>query len=409
MAAPRPQHPFVITIDDDSEEEDFPVVSYARKNEIQHPPRAYVGQPLRAKRESSFADDIASEVDDRIAAAEEEAEEDYKEAVALADVKVAAQEQEQDEDEKVFRLHSRSVFLTYAYPEDWYANAVDMAGDFYNLFPDEIKHMVIGWEQFERKKLDGSPYWHAHAYLAFHHKKNIKNSRHFDLYDMHPHIKSTKQPKACIAYCSKNAHKGWPYYNDMHVDYSTCAGFARRYGDHQKWTLALSTLSRVDFAFPFNVYGCIFNLSFSEKKRHFWIYGPPDCGKSTNVGADFFDSQSIGYFEPGEQAPGGGSYGTFDTYGQQRLILYDDRKCDWETLQRLCDYKGAVPKNIGIRGRGVDPIFTKAVVVIVLSNFSPGGQKNEDWERDIPAFSARFNVIELEKDESGRGVFRCSR
>jgi len=305
-----------------------------------------------------------------------------------------------DEDEKNFRIHSRSVFLTYPDVDVWFADASDMASDLCNMFSDDIKHIVIGWEQYTERKG-----WHAHVFIEFHHKKNIKNARFFDLYDLHPYIESTKNRNACISYCSKFTHRGWPYFNNAHLDYSTPAGFTRRFNDHQKWSLTLSSLSRKDFQFPLSVYGTIFNLQFTSKKRHFWIYGPTNCGKSTTIGADHFDTRSIRYFEPGEQAPGGGSYGTFDTYQQERLILYDDRQVSWETLQRIADYKGATPKNIGIRGRGSDPIFTKAMVIIVLSNYAPGGQKNEDWMQ-IPAFVARFNVIALELDANEKGQIK---
>jgi len=324
-----------------------------------------------------------------------------------SDKKHKKEEDEEDAGEIIddtgkFRLHTRTVCLTYADPDGWFSDAIDMGKEMELNFAGEIEHLVIGWEPY--------PLFpnrtHAHVYILFHHKQDIKNCRTFDMYSLHPWFKRCKKPKNYIRYCSKSAHLGYSYFNNAHLDVSTYIGFDRREIAFNRWTIYVASISRKDFKFPITIYGATFNFQFSTKRRHFWIYGPPDCGKSTNIGADFFDAQHIRYFEPGNPATNGRSDGTFDNYQQEQIILYDDRKLDWETLQRITDYKGATPKSIGIRGRFRDPIFSKPMVAIVLSNYPPGGQENQDWEKDIPAFGARFNVIEIEKGPDGLGKIK---
>lgn len=307
-----------------------------------------------------------------------------------------------DGDDAKFQFHSRSVFLTYADVETWFKDAKDMASDIYNIWPDDIKHLVIGWEKYKEQ----GTRWHAHVYIEFIHKKRTSNPRYFDLYDLHPHIQSAKQKNKVIGYCSKSAHHGWPYFNDIKPDLSHFQGFDRKMADYNKWTVHLQNLTLTPFTFPVTFYGRQFNLDFNTKKRHFWIHGPPNMGKSSRAGSPYFDTLGINYFEPGAAAPGDKTgYGTFDLYQGQELIIWEDKNIEWPVIQVVTDYNGMRPKTL-IRGRGKDPIFTKRMVVVITSNYAPGAYNNQDWCQDIPAFLARFNVIEIEAGVDGQGKIK---
>lgn len=310
------------------------------------------------------------------------------------EIEDAPEEEEPTEKKgKKWDFHSKSAYLTYADVHEVYDNAKQMAEDLHKEFPDDIKKLIIGFEQYKDQK--GGIRWHAHVYLEFHHKKRTRNCRFFDLWWLHPHIESPKKKNEVIAYCSKSAHLGWPYYNDMRLDLSTFAGFEKKQADYYSWQAHLAEIQLKPFTPPIELFSKTFNISFSHKRRHFWVYGPPNSGKTTRAGADHFDALGISYFEPGVPAPNGGSYGTFDTYKQQQLIIMEDtRISDAATIQALTDYNGSRPKAGLIRGRGKDPVFSKKMVIVITSNHAPGGQVNQDWENE-PWFKARFNVLEI--------------
>lgn len=313
--------------------------------------------------------------------------------------------EETEEEAKQWDFHSKTAFLTYADVNDWYNGkdpAEDMASDILNLFPDDISHLVIGFERYK----ESATRWHAHVYIEFIHKKRSRDCRFFDLYDMHPHIESAKQKNKVISYCSKNAYQGWPYYNNMKPSLATFQNFDRTQNNYERWQYKLSTLKLKPFSFPVSFYDHEFKLSFNDKRRHFYIYGPKDAGKSSEAGANKFDSLDINYFAPGASQNMQGAYGTFDAYEDQNLIIWEDRSPDWQTVQTICDFSGNRPRPDLVRCRGRMKLFKVKMTAIITSNYAPGSQFGQDWEKDNEAFKARFIIIEIEKNALGRGVIK---
>jgi len=301
---------------------------------------------------------------------------------------------EEEEKETNFQISSRTFFLTYPHCE---LSLDEFKWAIYKEFgADNIKMLNIG-----REPHDGGKEWHFHVFLEFHHRFRSRNPRCFDIYWFHPNIQSAKQRNKVIAYVGKYIRRGYGYFSDMQVPLHTFTGFCRQQKDFEAWQIHLAEITKPEFSFPITAWGKVFQHEMSEKKRHYWFWGPANTGKSTNVGYIRFFEAGVRFFQPGEPQLHMGSYGTFDNYKGQRLVLYDDKDqvASIETLINLANVYGGHMET-PIRGRGKDPIFDQRLVVFVIGNRPP---VLRDLEQ---AFKARFYVVELDIGPDGNGFIK---
>lgn len=209
-----------------------------------------------------------------------------------------------------FRANAKAFLLTYTHCT---ATKDELKSHLERLGP--IVHLVIGSEHHA----DGDP--HLHAYVKFAAKKNIKRADFFDMRGQpHADVRPVGRSK-----CDHQRSAEYPLKEDPspliyhRLDTSTPDNFTRRLGDQRAWEFYRLSMGRRPIDWPF----MLPDRSLIEKpvnplnkRRHYWIVGRPDCGKSTWIN-DTFGGRAV-YMRPaGVQYP-------FDDYNGEEVILYDD-------------------------------------------------------------------------------------
>lgn len=128
----------------------------------------------------------------------------------------------------------------------------------------------------------------------------------------------------------------------------------------------------------------------ARKKRHLWIWGPPDSGKTFGFTTALRGKK---YFTAGKNK----QY-RFEGYNNQDIILFDD------VLPELCElldctntYENDTERSGGSRYERTYWPTDHTRTVVVLSNHDPA-----KWPA---SFHARFNVIEIKpKSDEVRGI-----
>jgi len=333
-----------------------------------------------------------------------EKEEKKKEKEAKAE---AAEDFEPDlndeKEEKEFRFQARSVFLTYANCGD--LKPEDVLECMEEKFPGQLKE----WDICEEEHKNGEP--HLHALLTFKDKIRSRDPHIFDLYQVagtdeylfHPHIQSTKNKQAVRSYIYKGHGDFAPkVISNQRYDWSKAGNHKKRREDFiaYKRDLLLARMNKdLD---KFDAYDWEFPLRKKTKKRHYWFFGEFSTGKSTQVYKNNFHGKVLNYKV---RAPHGDSYwGCFDNYSQERYILFDDSESKL-SKGLICNLAAIEDSELGetpVACRYKDVVFFKEIIMIVLSNQVPGYHYGEDW-REEGWFTARFDCIELKKNEQGRG------
>lgn len=301
--------------------------------------------------------------------------------------------------EEDFDFHSKAFFLTYAQANGLDREAVRDALE--EKFPNEIAEYHIAQEDHK----DGEGI-HFHVLGKFKKKKRLRGARCFDIWwDLHPHIESAKKWGACKAYVYKEDEG---VLHNMKLDRSTDRSYSRRKQDYieLKRDQALARLAKDSTSMT--CWGTEFK--FPEKgvrKRHFYFWGPAAAGKTEEVQKNNFDKKNVSCFKPGAPAPNQGPYGTFDRYSGERFIIINDKDelVNKGVLAALSDISDNEIGEAPIRGRCKDPLFYKEVTIIIISNYAPGGYKNQDWMQEA-WFTTRFTVVEIEHGSDGRGKIK---
>lgn len=227
-------------------------------------------------------------------------------------------------------------------------------------FPAEIKEYVICLE----KHKDGNP--HLHAFVKFIPKKRIR-TRSFDFEGYHGHYEVAKSWKAVVKYVTKYkdyisnfdvkaamAKKGKMKKEDLLKDVDTVLDeglinpmqVASFYRNQMVYKMLLAKKKKMPDVLP-------------EKKRHLWIYGPSNTGKTTHLREKMQEKGEENFF----QIPTNNDWVGYD---DQYYLYLDEYKGQLtiQQLNRICD-GGA---KVNVKGGTVQLRYD--VQVIILSNYS---------------------------------------
>lgn len=95
-----------------------------------------------------------------------------------------------------FRFQGKYLFLTYAQTTD--ITKEDVLTSITTAIGREPRFCLVGHE----RHLDGGD--HFHAFVDFGKRFSFSNERRFDINNFHPNIQKARNPKECLAYCSKD-------------------------------------------------------------------------------------------------------------------------------------------------------------------------------------------------------------
>jgi hypothetical protein len=245
-----------------------------------------------------------------------------------------------------------------------------------------FSHAIAGREQH----WDGS--FHLHVFGSFRKAPDFKSARCFDIMEngknYHPNIRkvgvSPTDRQFAAEYCMKDGN-----YVDFDLDlFKNSKDFRKKFADHTAWADHRSWRSKPEplFPIPFPARLRIPPMTGQGKKRHYWIIGPPNSGKTTWLESTF---KGVRVFSVPSK-----STKPYDNYKGELVLTWDDHFPSWEEISGCSNYY-TTPKDIHGDQRYCNkkwPAFQNRIM-IVLSNIPPS------YGQHMPAVEERFNFIEL--------------
>jgi len=307
----------------------------------------------------------------------------------------SGQEQKQraesgEEVKKSFRLSTRRVFLTYS------ACALEPQA-LLDAIQEKLNGIVQDCFAKQEKHRDGS--LHCHMFLRFTKKLESTNQHVFDVghesegdlepASFHPNIKRCSKGIAGLIgayeYLCKDGIPPQVLCGNIDL-YPSSKGFTNKYRDRNDWLNYRRANSQRHPGYPLRgPEGEIIpnpGIQPIIKKRHYWVYGPPDCGKSTWLRNEIIRYRC--YRVGSNDCP-------YDNYQDQQLIVYDDVKPVPEHLLSICEFEEQsrpVPGRTRYLQRYVPGGL--ATLVIVCSNFTIRTMFENIPEETKLALEARF-------------------
>jgi len=208
-------------------------------------------------------------------------DDDQTVAIATDDEQEPVEEKKGPEEKKKgFDLKRKEFFLTY--PQAGILTAQDIWDAYEQKWPMEVKGARI----VKELHLDGSP--HFHVILRFNTTMRIKRPDAFDVWGYHPNIQPLRSMKAatCYVHLRKHGKKGKVSFfgDEGDLDTSVPTNFNKKKADWEEWRQHLKRETLEDYTGQDITMGSkTFPIDMTVKKRHLWIYGAPDQGKSTLV------------------------------------------------------------------------------------------------------------------------------
>jgi len=306
-------------------------------------------------------------------------------------VAIATDDEEEDKEEKkapeekkgAFDMKKKEFFLTY--PQSGFLRHDDLWDAYKQTWPMEVKGAIITKELHQ----DGSP--HFHVILTFRESMRIKRADAFDVWGYHPNIQKMRSPKAARAYVLKTQDGGKPpnamfFGDEGTMDYSTATNFKKKEADWEAWKQAIKRSTLQDYkGEDIEMGGKNFPVDMTVKKRHLWIYGAPDQGKSTLV------EEGIYKYRVFKRKAKPYSYEGFQDHD---IVWCDDSK-DLDK-EELCHMSGRYRIQTVVHGPTRNRCWympdNKNLLIIVCTNDEPVWLA-EDW------FKSRFFVWHV--DENG--------
>jgi hypothetical protein len=248
-------------------------------------------------------------------------------------------------------------------------------------FTGLIKEYVICQEHHQ----DGNP--HLHAYVKFKNQKRIR-SRSFDFEGFHGNYQTAKSWKAVCGYVIK--------YKDYISSFDVKSALAKK-GKMKKEDLLkdvdqvldeglITPMQVASFYRNSMVYKMLQNKRkkmpevMPEKKRHLWIYGPSNTGKTTKLREQMREKGEENFF----QIPTNNDWIGYD---DQYYLYLDEYKGQLtiQQLNRICD-GGA---KVNVKGGTVQLRYD--VQVIIISNYSIAECYNKADSTLLDSLNNRFN------------------
>lgn len=161
---------------------------------------------------------------------------------------------------------------------------------------------------------------HIHAYFLLDKELDTKNARFFDIDNFHPNI--IHPQKGWESYIMKNGQ----FIHNEYFSYKH-TGFTRRYADFQARNILVQNNTRQEIQYPVTLFGHdIQRPDPAVKKRHVWILGPPDMGKTYKVQQAFAEKKV--FITAHTDYP-------YETYNGEEIIIIDDRIPKFEELAAI--------------------------------------------------------------------------
>lgn len=224
------------------------------------------------------------------------------------------------------------------------------------------KLLIVEYVICEEKHADGSP--HLHAFIKLKERVHFRKDR-FDLDEYHGNYQIAKSWKAVIGYVNKD--------KNVLTNIDIKKALAKK-GKMTKEDLLADVDDLLDSGkiTPLQVANwyrnsCVYKMLqkkrmpdvLPEKKRHLWIYGPSNTGKTTCLRNKMREKGEENFF----QIP---TNNDWVGYNNQYYLFFDEFKgqLTCQELNRLCD--GGAKMNV--KGGSVQIRYD--CQVIILSNFS---------------------------------------
>lgn len=234
------------------------------------------------------------------------------------------------------------------------------------LYKVRFGDMMTDWVVAEEKHKDGTP--HLHAFVQFN-KRAVVNCRTFDIAGYHGEYQPAKSWQCVIGYCTKDGN----YISKNNVEaakrkqnkHLTVEDF-----DSDPLELLkdgkLHPLSLNNFLKNRETYRSLTQQKRSrredasplKKRRHEWLYGESNTGKSTILREEIADDENNWFQIPPNN--------DWTGYYNQEHLYYDEYtgQLKMSELNRICD--GGAKVNT----KGGTVTLAKDVVVHIVSNYS---------------------------------------
>lgn len=286
-----------------------------------------------------------------------------------------------------FNFNRKTVFLTY--PQ----TSFDKQGfrDYWNA-----KHALTEYVIAQEAHADGNP--HMHCFLSFRDQVHTRDERYFDYEGRHPNIKTPNKLAAIEAvkkYCMKEGDyiksEGLVILGKREALFATLIdqGMTKKVILENPTVMALNFSSIKGWLSLIGKENQLKPERMMPKKRHFWIFGPSNSGKTTwrRMYSELFISAQI---------PENNDWVGTD---QDTEVLYADEYKGFLTVQflnKLCD--GRIKCNT----KGAST-FLDYPRVIICSNFSIRDCYSKIGDVEYESLRNRFIEFEI-RIERGRGL-----
>lgn len=234
----------------------------------------------------------------------------------------------------------------------------------------------------EEEHKDG--HLHYHCWGKFGNKKQLRGADCFDIWGvwkLHPNIQSPKDEKKVKKYICKTGKV--LMYGSHTFDWSTPHNFQKRKSDHTAWEMALHTNLKEPFIGNLLFNGHRITFDISAKRRHFWIYGPSNSGKTTMI------SKALCKFKVWKRAINDYPY---EGFADEDIIWFDEFEPhgadEMDSIEQFYNY----PCQVYGKSRFVKTFWPmKQHRVVIVTTMYPPTARYEEWFRN------RFFVYQMKE------------
>nr|AOV86271.1 putative rep protein [uncultured virus] len=294
--------------------------------------------------------------------------------------------------ERKFRFCARAAFLTYPRCP---------------ILPEQYRESTtFDWQLvklcFAKQERHHSGETHLHVYLRFTRKLDVSNCRYFDASHLsegdvgvvgyHPNVRNERGKGSVVRVWEYLCKDGGVQPVDLVGTtelYPSSKNFRKEYGDRITWLNYHATANqpRPEYPLPLPDGKELDRPTGADKKRHLWIWGPPNAGKTLWLERAVYRYRN--YKIADAKYP-------FDNYTNEELVVWDDMCPKASILLNLCNfsaYPRPVPGETRYHRRNI-PGGT-VVIAIVCINMDIATAYSQEHQSVIDAIKARFIEIHL--------------